>query len=245
MSNKAFTKTLLDSIHAVLKPRGFRKKGATFIKPMGGDVALLVNLQKSTSSDSASVRATVNLGVFSYAVSRACEGTGIWALVPTTPSVWDCHWQERLGHLMPEMKDRWWEARSPAEAMQTGEEIAAALTTYGLPALDQVDSTDRLRALWESGRSSGLTEKQRQEYLAALATIVPRLNADGSVTLYVSTREPHPLSPRGPDELMVLRRIRDGAAIAVAPRAPGLALLVGVRDVQRRTRLPRRDEGRP
>jgi hypothetical protein len=79
---------------------------------------------------------------------------------------------------------------------------------------------------------------------ATLATLVPRLNADGSVTLFISTREPHPLAPRGPAELMVLRRIPAGAAIAVAPRTPGLALLVGVRDVQRRFPSPRRDEGR-
>lgn len=168
MGNKEYTKTLLERLHAILKPCGFRKKGATFTRTIDDDVALLVNLQKSTGSDSASVRATVNLGVFSFVVSRACDHQDLWRHASATPSIWNCHWRERIGFLMPDPSDRWWTVTSVEEATKAGDEMGAALIRYGLPALDQVGSTDRLRALWARGESPGLSEKQREEYLAAL-----------------------------------------------------------------------------
>jgi hypothetical protein len=168
MSNKEYTKILLEKIQAVLEPHGFHKKGATFTRTIGDDMILLVNLQKSRSSDSRSVRATVNLGVFSFVVSRDCTRPELWSRSLNYPSVWDCHWRERIGFLMPQKSDRWWEAQSVEEAARAGEEIAAALTLHGLPALGEVASTDRLRALWERGNSPGLTDKQREEYLVAL-----------------------------------------------------------------------------
>ena len=71
MSNQEFTKTILGKIHGVLKPAGFRKNGSTFVKERGDDVVLEVNLQKGSNSTSTSLRATVNLCVYSRTLIRA------------------------------------------------------------------------------------------------------------------------------------------------------------------------------
>jgi hypothetical protein len=73
------------------------------------------------------------------------------------------------------------------------------------------------------------------EMLPALASIVPRVNGDGSVTLMITLREVHPRTPQsGPSDLVVLRRLPVGTAVAMLPRTPNVALLVTVREARRR-----------
>jgi hypothetical protein len=163
MNNQTFTRTILAKMQEVLKPRGYRKRGSTFFKECD-DVVLEVNLQKSRSSTGAQVKATINLRVYSRTLTRAM---GYPMEYPTDPHR---HWEARIGQFLPQPGDPWWEARSEAEAAQAGEEIAQALIQYGLPALDQVSSTDRLRAWWQSSRADlGTMKTQRDTYLAALA----------------------------------------------------------------------------
>jgi hypothetical protein len=156
MSNQEFTKILLGQMHGVLKPSGFRKKGSTFVKECGDDVVLEADLQKSTASTSACLRVTVNLRVYSRALTRAM---GYSMDYPNDPHR---HWEERIGRLMPEQSDRWWTVQTTQTAVQAGEEIAESLLRFGLPALDAVSSTEKLRALW-------LREGNHPDYVAALA----------------------------------------------------------------------------
>jgi hypothetical protein len=149
-------------MHDVLAAHGFRKSGSTFHRPLG-DVVQLVQLQSSTRSTAQRLVATVNLAVFSTLLEARLGDP-----VPS-PSVPGAHWRERIGHLAPARDDLWWEVTRPAEAEAAGAELAALLRDFGLPALAELDSTERLRALWEAGRSPGLTEGQRRRYLEALS----------------------------------------------------------------------------
>jgi tRNA U55 pseudouridine synthase TruB len=117
---------------------------------------LEVNLQKSVSSTSVSLKATVNLQVYSRTLTRAM---GYSMGYPADPHR---HWRERIGAVMPERRDTWWSAQTLPEAEQAGEEIAEALTRYGLPALHAVSSTEKLRALW-------VQRGDHSDYVAALA----------------------------------------------------------------------------
>src|SRR5205823_2772907 len=139
----------LAGMHSALKPHGFRKKGATFVKD-GDDVVLIVQLQKSRSSTATHVKATVNLSAYSRSLTRAL---GYPLEYPHDPRI---HWQVRLGGVMPGGQDRWWEAREERGTSRAGEEIAQALTHYGLPALDGVSTTPKLVALWQAGRHPGI-----------------------------------------------------------------------------------------
>jgi hypothetical protein len=64
------------------------------------------------------------------------------------------------------------------------------------------------------------------------ATVVPLVNADASVTLLFSTREPGTVaSTPAPSGIVALRRLPVGAAGVILPRTPGPALVVTVREV--------------
>jgi hypothetical protein len=164
MSNQVFTRIILAKMQEVLQPQGYRKRGSTFYKECGEDVVLEVNLQKSRSSTQAQVKATVNLRVYSRTLTRAM---GYPMDYPADPHR---HWEARIGHFLPGMDDRWWVAQNEHESARAGQEIAQALIRYGLPVLEQVSSTDRLRQWWQSHRADlGTMPTIREAYLAALA----------------------------------------------------------------------------
>jgi hypothetical protein len=53
--------------------------------------------------------------------------------------------------------------------MLAASEIADRLARYGIPGLSALRDLDALRALWASGRSPGLMERQRREMLRQMA----------------------------------------------------------------------------
>jgi hypothetical protein len=44
-------------------------------------------------------------------------------------------WHERIGHLMPDHTDHWWELTTDTEQSRAGEGVISALRDWGLPAL--------------------------------------------------------------------------------------------------------------
>jgi hypothetical protein len=150
----------------VLAPAGFRKRGAHF-KRVVADVVHVVQLQSSTKSTAAVLVATVNLGIFSRELERRLGGP------VTDPTEAECHWRQRLGELTPPHHDRWWDVGDLDHARNAAAEVAELLRHYALPGLDALNSTASLRALWEGGRSPGLTDRMRRDYLRVLVAAVP------------------------------------------------------------------------
>lgn len=162
-TNQEVTAGVLEAMHALLKPRGFRKNGQLFTRPLG-DVDHLVQLQKGTSSTAARVSATVNLAVWVRALAPVRAGR------PDPPEVAAAHWSERLGFTMPDRRDVWWPMASAREAEAAAQAIAEALERHGLPALDRIPSQAALRDLWRAG-AGGLTDGRRIMLLAQLERI--------------------------------------------------------------------------
>jgi hypothetical protein len=162
---------VVEAVAGVLGPVGFRKSGPRFSRPLE-DVVHLVSVQSSIRNSASCLRVTINLGVW----IPELEDPG------TKPDVWSAHWRERLGFLMPEPSDRWWEARSEIEAAAAGSEIGHALTTFAFPAFDDLRTADALAALWRSGQAPGLTELEARRYLDALGR--PGVPADPAEPQY-------------------------------------------------------------
>ena len=158
MSNATMTRLATEPIAAVLKSNGYRKTGNTFRRALD-DVDHLMNVQKSASSSSGELRATVNIGIWIRSLAPIRAG------VPDKASLWSAHWRCRLGTLMPAATDRWWSATSDDEASAIGQEIAEALVRYGLPMLEKLADASALAALWRQGVAPGLTEVQRRRLL--------------------------------------------------------------------------------
>ena len=144
---------LIHRLWSTLKARGFKKRDATFRKPIG-EVVHLVSLQSSTSNTRNHVRVTLNLAVW----CNILDGSG------AAPSVSTAHWKSRIGDLMPVKSDLWWALPQSDEHGAVSAEILSALEEYGLPALDGLANSASLLALWESGKSPGLTRVQAARY---------------------------------------------------------------------------------
>lgn len=160
MSAPEFKKILLVRMQAALKPAGFRTRGNTFSSEQN-DVVVFIQLQSSSKSARDRLIATVTLGVFSRSVATKVGNT-------RKPNILAAHWRKRLGFLLPEPHDKWWEVQSHEQAHEAGVEIAESLLSYALPELQGIASTVGLKTLWESGKSPGLTEYQRKQYLRVL-----------------------------------------------------------------------------
>ncbi|MBI3313387.1 MAG: DUF4304 domain-containing protein [Candidatus Omnitrophica bacterium] len=163
MSSKLFMKLIAEKNHELLKPIGFHKKGLNFLCDRADDVVLVIQLQSSSKTTKNFLVMTLNLGVFSKILSKKL---GAEIKKPTIP---DCHWRERIGNLSEYRSDKWWEVKNELEAYAVADEIVKLIKKHGLPALEAVDSTEKLKELWEGGFSPGLHKSERQHYLNKIA----------------------------------------------------------------------------
>lgn len=138
---------------------GFSRERNTFRRSDRGNTAL-IQVQKSSKSERTRVSFTVNLGVFSAAATTGDP--------PRRPSLEDCHWRERIGFLLPGRRDTWWEVDATTNVDRLKAELVTYLRSYALPVLISYLDDSKLRDLWLSGKSPGLTEFQRLRNLLAL-----------------------------------------------------------------------------
>ncbi|MGJ7498315.1 DUF4304 domain-containing protein [Variovorax sp. RT4R15] len=154
----------LDGLKQFLHPLGYRKKAGLFSRELK-DVVHLVEVQGSRNSTSAQAVFTVNLGIFVpelvYPDVREI----------TKPSIPDAHWRQRLGVLCPENQDLWWKPGTPEHAVEAANDILNRLRLFGIPVLEALSNSASLVDLWKSGRSPGLTERQRAKFLNALGHV--------------------------------------------------------------------------
>lgn len=153
-------KALLGEIDARLKPQGFRKQGHRFRRLSGGNAAI-IELQRSRSSTRDRVRFTVNLGVI---CGRLLDEDG-----PTLAKsgAFDGHLHERIGKFLTPPRDEWWDLAAGVSLAGLVAEIAPLLDQAALFLDDHLDDA-QLIALWQSGRSPGATDFQRQRFLREL-----------------------------------------------------------------------------
>ena len=160
MPAKEYKQQILTAVTDLLRDAGFRKKGTLFTRDCG-DVTHLITVQSSVGGTAEAVRMTVNLGVW------------VTALAPDEkPDIWSAHWQVRLGFLMPEKRDLWWEAASDDEAGAVAERIAGAIREFGLPALSRLAERRALLDLWKTGVTPGLTAGSAEPLTEQLTSIV-------------------------------------------------------------------------
>ena len=157
MALRDWKMTLLAPVAELLRKRGFQKDGQRF-RAGRGDAKLFVALQSSQASDRHHLKITINLSIHLGLLDRD----------PTVAAAPEGHWRQRIGQFMPERLDHWWICHDDETARSAGNQIAAILETTALPEMERLASNEALADLWATGRSPGLTERQRKEFLAKL-----------------------------------------------------------------------------
>ena len=150
---KAKYNELIKKAQNSLNKFGFKKRGTTFYQKKGKNFGL-IEFQKSGKSTKNKTIFTINLGVCSGALSKFYNSEEI-----SSPKWMDCHWQMRIGRLMPEKKDHWWEISSPSGDFSS--EIISLLENKAVPAIKKHITDTELLNAWLEGKYYGLTEFQR------------------------------------------------------------------------------------
>jgi hypothetical protein len=167
--NATFGQFVRECIKPELKSKGWTGSCPTFYPAQGGNWGK-INFQKSTSNTREDFKFTVNLGVVSGRIRRFQDP----CRADKRPTVWDSHWQRRLGEFLPEANDKWW----PITAKTTIEGLCSELTPLiiqiAVPQVESLVADVALRDLWLKG-NWGRTEYQRLERLSILLkTIGPQ-----------------------------------------------------------------------
>lgn len=154
---------LLKAAAILLKAEGFKKKGNTFSLFIAGNLAML-NFQKSNSSTKESVKFTINLGIQSAVLAKVLNEDP-----KRNSDITSCHWNIRIGSLLPQQQDLWWTLNNSNSPMpEIEKDVMAMLTGLILPVLKQRASDHHLIEAWLNAGMTGTTEYMRYVYLTIL-----------------------------------------------------------------------------
>lgn len=156
---KTVFKNMVSTVATRLSVHGFAQRGLVLHKSAGNNVAL-VEFQLSDKTSKERVVFTVNLGIICGELSDGA--------VSRKTSVMDAHLRQRLGFLLSERADKWWEITAQTNVIALANELSATIEEHALPYLDEYLDSRSLIALWESGKSPGLTAVQRTRLLDQL-----------------------------------------------------------------------------
>jgi hypothetical protein len=185
------TDTLIrGSVAPPLREAGFRGSGSTFFTRRPGNVAV-VNFQMSR--DPGVAKFTINGGVYSARLGRS----GV-----KRPSVWDCHYQVRVGQLLDPPRDLWWalpDPLSPGDAVV--QEVMRVLFGALIPDLERhLDDSD-LRDYWMARWLDGKASFEEIRYLSQSVDVIGPAEASAELRSIVEAGpRSGRLSGRGPKQ---------------------------------------------
>ncbi|MCB9869356.1 MAG: DUF4304 domain-containing protein [Planctomycetes bacterium] len=111
------------SLTPLLRSHGFRKEGSVYLAQYG-EMALLVDIQKSRWNDEDDAKFTVNGGIYIPGIVSAYSGRPD----PEKPKIADCSLSVRIGMLDELRLDKWWKVTSRDSRQDVvDEEIAREL----------------------------------------------------------------------------------------------------------------------
>ena len=152
---------VISGIADQLKPHGFIREGKV-LRAIDDGNASIVEFQRSDRSSGQKIIFTVNAGVVCGELLDA-ERTTI-----KKAAIEDAHLRTRLGALLEPVQDAWWEIDTTTDDRGLAMELSQLLARRAVPYLERYMHTAALIALWESGKSPGLTAMQRSRYLSEL-----------------------------------------------------------------------------
>lgn len=159
---KAIFDDTLRAIAGLLTPLGFRRERTIFRRVVQHNCGLVDFQRSATRSSSEKVVFTVNLGV----VCGDLLASGQSRLEKTR--ITDAHFRERIGQCLTDPHDKWWEVTVATDRGALIHELQELLLKKAVPYIETFLSSKNLIALWESGKSPGLTELQRLRFLSSL-----------------------------------------------------------------------------
>ena len=157
---------IVNAIAADLKPSHFKRNGLCFRHAEGGNVSIIA-FQRSGDSNASSIKFTLNLGVVSKELLRQWDPERMIE----KEGIQSAHLRERIGSFLPVPQDHWWVIDRASDVAAITKEVSALVRDSVIPFLKQHHTDRDLLALWNTGRSPGLTEAMRIRNVAALTDV--------------------------------------------------------------------------
>jgi hypothetical protein len=154
-------KLVVNATALALKSHGYRRRGLRFTKEFNGNIAIIA-FQKSRDNTDYFCKFTVNL-----AIVCGLLWNGEFRPIDKAND-YDGHLQERIGNLMPVGHDFWWTIDKFTDGDDLAVELKNVIESYGVSYLDKYIDVKALFDLWSSGRSPGLTEFTRKNFIDEL-----------------------------------------------------------------------------
>ena len=110
----------------------FNKSGRTFHRSFS-EIWQVVNVQASQGNIGANGKFTINLGIYHPGIA-ALAGRSLGA---EKPKEYECIVRKRIGDLLPNKTDYWWEITPSTKAEELAKEVGAAVEKLGLPWLEK------------------------------------------------------------------------------------------------------------
>ncbi|WP_426116475.1 DUF4304 domain-containing protein [Massilia sp. PWRC2] len=145
----------------LLKSLGFRKAGRHFFRTET-DATCHINFQSSQWNASDRSKFTVNVWTYLPAIALAHGDVVIEEPVKRRFG----HCGVRLGFLLPESSDLWWEISSSADVSQTADEVRSAIEQFAIPYLRKASTLQGVAEL--SGHLPGHRDLPAPYKLTAL-----------------------------------------------------------------------------
>lgn len=121
-----------------LKAAGFTRSGRTFRRHEPDGSIAVIQVQASQFNHGDAGRFTINLGIYLPPTDLL-----IGMEVQETPQEYHCHLRERIGCVMPEKQDFWWEVDEHSDDAAVAAELREAVLVHGLAWLAGQDARKR------------------------------------------------------------------------------------------------------
>lgn len=138
MSSDLLFQRVLKELRPALSEVGFRRKSQNFVIE-SPDCWGIINFQKSLYSSAGQKTFTVNVAIAAKRILRFYNEPA-----EKPPLHYKCHWEVRLGQLIPGCSDRWWTLSDEASYKSVVTEVKEQITKKGCP--NREGSSDRRRA---------------------------------------------------------------------------------------------------
>lgn len=124
-----------------LRRNAFKGSGRNFHQLDSAGTYRILNIQASISNSGDTGKFTINLGIFFPEFARL-SGIPPKSKIPAEA---DCTVRRRIGQIMPEQGDAWWQISPEINVAETSASVKAAVGEHALPWLLADWSVDRLR----------------------------------------------------------------------------------------------------
>ena len=161
MTLNDFYRTLVVRVFERIVIYGFKKRGVLYYRD-NSETRAAIQFQKSR-------RSTSELSLFTINISVIC----IPLLDPEIDDLKkmggnEGHMRWRLGDFLDPPFDKWWELKTTTDIAALADELASLIIDHVIPLLDKYSKMNSIIQLWDSGASPGISEMQRNRYLAEL-----------------------------------------------------------------------------